>query len=508
MKLASGLKDLGLQPGSKVAVVDYDTHNYLEAYYAIPSMQGVLHTVNIRFPPEQIAYTITHAEDEAILIRDEFLPLFSKAWTGLKTVKHVIVMSESDTLPESTPEGAILEEDLIRNSDKSFRPGEFSENTPATLFYTSGTTGAPKGVWFTHRQLVLHTLSAATALSSSESPVRLESRDVILPLVPMFHVHGWGFPYISGLLGQKYVLVGKYDPERILNLISAEKATWSHMVPAILNMVLHHPSVETHRENLKHWRVVIGGSALPSPLARKAMSFGIKIMAGYGMSETAPILTLGTPAYEEYDLPINEMLETALLKTGLPIPLVDLRVVDSDMVDVQRDGKQIGEIIVRAPWATQGYFKDPQLTSELWAGGWLHTRDLATLDARGHVNIVDRSKDAVKSGGEWISTIQLEDILLRHPALLEAAVIAAQHEEWGERPVAIVVKKSGATITEAELFGHFQESVRSGAIAKFWVPDLIIVQEEALPKTSTGKIDKKPLKEKHGKLLTSSKSKV
>ena len=210
MMLASGLKNLGLHPGSKIAVVDYDTHNYLEAYYAIPSMQAVLHTVNIRFPPEQIAYTINHAEDKAVLVRDEFLPLFAKAWSSLKNVNHVLVMSESGTLPESSPKGAIFVEDLIKNSDRNFRPEEFDENTPATLFYTSGTAGAPKGVRFTHRQLVLHTLSATTALSSSQSPVRLESRDVILPLVPMFHVHGWGFPYVSGMLGQKYVLVGKY----------------------------------------------------------------------------------------------------------------------------------------------------------------------------------------------------------------------------------------------------------------------------------------------------------
>jgi len=259
MQLASGLKNLGVKKGAKIAVVDYDTHNYLEAYYAIPSIEAVLHTVNIRLPPEQIAYTISHAEDEAVLAREDFLPLLVKALPGLKKLKHVIVMSESGNFPKDAPPVSIFFDDLLRSSDPQFRPGEFDENTPATIFYTSGTTGAPKGVWFTHRQLVLHTLSVATALSSSESPVKLESRDVILPLVPMFHVHGWGFPYITGLLGQKYVLVGKYDPERILNLISEEKATWSHMVPTILNMVLHHPSVDSHREGLKHWKVGIGG---------------------------------------------------------------------------------------------------------------------------------------------------------------------------------------------------------------------------------------------------------
>ncbi|MDA4130398.1 MAG: long-chain-fatty-acid--CoA ligase, partial [Thaumarchaeota archaeon] len=468
MQLASGLKNLGVKKGSKVAVIDYDTHNYLEAYYAIPSIEAVLHTVNIRLPPEQIAYTISHAEDEAVLVRDDFLPLLVKALPGLKRLKQVIVMSESGNFPEGAPLGSIFLDDLLKSSDPQFRPGEFDENTPATIFYTSGTTGAPKGVWFTHRQLVLHTLSVATALSSSESPVRLESRDVILPLVPMFHVHGWGFPYITGLLGQKYILVGKYDPERILKLISEEKATWSHMVPTILNMVLHHPSVDSHREGLKHWKVVIGGSALPSELARKAMSFGIRVMTGYGLSETAPILTLGVPTYEEYDLPPSEMLESALLKAGLPVPLVDLRVVDDGMKDVKRDGKQVGELIVRSPWTTKEYYKDAELTSELWKGGWLHTKDLATVDGRGHIKIVDRAKDAVKSGGEWISTIQLEDILLHHPALLEAAVIAVRHEEWGERPVAVVTKKAGTSVSEDQLKEHFQEYVREGKIAKFW----------------------------------------
>jgi fatty-acyl-CoA synthase len=228
------------------------------------------------------------------------------------------------------------------------------------------------------------------------------------------------------------------------------------------------------------------------------MSYGIRIMSGYGLSETAPILTLGQPAFEEYDLPEEEMLESASLKAGIPIPLVELRVVDKDVKDVQRDGKQVGELIVRSPWNTSEYLKDPQLTAELWVGGWLHTKDLATVDARGHIKIADRIKDAVKSGGEWISTIQLEDLLLQHPALLEAAVIAVKNEEWGERPVAIVVRKSGAVVSESELKNHFQKYVVDGKIAKFWVPDFIVIQDDPLPKTSTGKIDKKPLKEKHG----------
>jgi len=497
MRLADGLRNAGIEKGSKVAVVDFDTHNYLEAYYAVPAIQAVLHTVNIRLPPEQIAYTMAHAEDEAVIVRDEFAPLLTKLLPHVKSIKTIVVASESGSMPAGAPAGSVFYDDLLSRSSGNFQPEDFDENSLATLFYTSGTTGMPKGVSFTHRQIVLHTISSCLALASSQSPVRLEARDVILPLVPMFHVHGWGFPYASGLLGQKYVLVGKYDPGKILEMLSAEKATWSHMVPTILNMVLHHPTVESHREALSRWKVVVGGAALPSELARKAMSFGIKIMSGYGLSETAPILTLALPVEQEYDLPPQEMLQKALLKTGMPIPLVDLRIVDCAMKDVPRDGKTIGEIVVRAPWTTKEYYKDPALSQELWAGGWLHTKDLATVDKSGHVKIADRAKDAVKSGGEWISTIELEDILMRHPSVLEAAVIGASDEQWGERPVAIITLKPGSRVDEPDLKNHFHGYVESGHIAKFWVPDRYYVIEEPLPKTSTGKIDKKPLREKY-----------
>ena len=216
MRLAQGLRDAGIRKQSKVAVVDFDTHNYMEAYYAVPAIQSVLHTVNIRLPPEQIAYTMSHAEDEAVIIRDEFVPLLVKLLPQIKTLKTIVVASESGSMPAGAPAGSKFYDDLL--SGGTFQPEDFDENSVATLFYTSGTTGMPKGVWFTHRQLVLHTLSNALALSSSQSPVKLEARDVVLPAVPMFHVHGWGFPYISGLLGQKYVLVGKYDPGRMLEL--------------------------------------------------------------------------------------------------------------------------------------------------------------------------------------------------------------------------------------------------------------------------------------------------
>lgn len=502
MRLAFWLKSAGVRRGDKVAVVDFDTSDYLEAYYAVPSIEAILHTVNIRLPPEQIAETMSQAEDKVVLVRDEFSPLAAKICPHIKSVEKIVVMSDSGTLPSQSPSGSLLYSEILKQSERH-EPEDFSENTPATIFFTSGTTGSPKGVWFTHRQLVLHTLSTVAALSSSESPVKLEAKDVILPLVPMFHVHAWGFPYAAGMLGMKYVLVGKYDPGRILEKLSEEKATWSHMVPTILNLVLHHPSIENYSDALSHWKVVIGGAALPTELARKAMSYGIKVMVGYGLSETAPILTLAVPAEAEYNLPPSEMLEKSLLKTGLPVPLVELRVVDKDMKDVPRDGKTIGEIVVRAPWTTHEYYKDPALTQELWLGGWLHTRDLATIDKSGYVKIADRTKDAVKSGGEWISTIDLEDILIHNPSVLEAAVIGAKQEPWGERPVAIVTAKPGANLSESELRSHMSKFVEEGKITKFWVPDRFVIISEPLPKTSTGKIDKKPLREKYSTILNS-----
>jgi fatty-acyl-CoA synthase len=274
------------------------------------------------------------------------------------------------------------------------------------------------------------------------------------------------------------------------------------MVPTVLNLVLNHPDAGQYKEALSHWKVVIGGAALPKELALAARRLGMTVMAGYGMSETGPVLTLGTPKDEARELPEDELLENVLLQAGLPIPLVEVRVVDQNMKDVPRDGKTLGEIVARAPWMTEGYYKEKERSEALWSGGWLHTGDLAAMDQRGIVMIKDRLKDVVKSGGEWISTLLLEDLLTRHPAVLEAAVIGATDQKWGERPVAVVCLKAGKSATEAELKQHLDRFVDEGRIAKFWLPEKIIIGEEPLPKTSTGKLDKKPLRDKYAGVLT------
>jgi fatty-acyl-CoA synthase len=501
-RLASGLDSLGVKKGSKVAVIDLDTHRYLEAYYAVPMMGAILHTINIRLPPEQISYTMAHAEDDVVLVRDEFLPIAAKVAPSVKSIKKVVAMSDSsfDRPPPKLPDVRDYE-DLLSTSSPHYDFPILDENDPATLFYTSGTTGLPKGVSFTHRQIVLHTLGFVVALGASQGPVKFGSNDVLMPLVPFFHVHSWGVPYSAGLLGQKVVLAGRYEVANILETMAREGVTFSHLVPTVLNMVLSYQQIENYRDALSRWKIVVGGSALPRELALKAMKFGIKVMAGYGLSETAPVLTVATPTQEISNMTEEEMLDKVLLKAGLPIPFVDLRVVDENFTDVPRDNKTFGEIVVRAPWTTKEYTKDPERTSELWSGGWLHTGDIAVVDETGYITIVDRIKDVVKSGGEWVSSIFLEDLLMRHPAVFEAAVIGVKNEKWGERPIGIVSLKKGSNVTERELKEHLMKFVDEGKISKFWVPDSFVMLTEPLPKTGTGKIDKKPLREKYSTMI-------
>ena len=495
--LAAGLASMGVGKGSRVGIVDIDSNRYLEAYYAVPMMGAVLHTVNIRLPPEQVVYTIAHAEDDILMVRDEFMPMVAKALPTLKSVKAVVTMSDSGVAPSSPFPNSRYYEDLVTGS--SFEFPELDENTQATIFYTSGTTGFPKGVTFTHRQLVLHTL--ATAAGLADSPIRLSSLDTIMPLVPFFHVHAWGFPYLAGMWGTKFVIAGRYDPKSILENLQREKVTVSDLVATVLNMVLNHPDANQYRDALSHWKIIIGGGPLPKELALAAKRLGITAMAGYGLSETGPVLTLGAPKDELRELPEDELLDRVLLQAGVPIPLVEVRVVDEDMKDVPRDGKTLGEVVTRAPWTTEGYYKEPDRTEVLWSGGWLHTGDLAAMDERGHLMIRDRLKDVVKSGGEWISTLLLEDLLMRHPAVLEAAVIGAKDKKWGERPVAVVCLKQGMNATEEELKAHLDRFVSQGKIAKFWIPEKILIQQTPIPKTSTGKLDKKPLRVEYTEIL-------
>ena len=494
-RLASGLASLGVEAGSSVAVMDWDTHRYLECYFAVPMMGAILQTVNIRLSPEQILYTLNHAKADVLLIGADFLPVLEAIADKLETVRSFVLMSDAAEPPSAPVKFSAVYEKLLSSAPANFDFPDFDENSQATVFYTTGTTGNPKGVYFSHRQLVLHTLATAAAMGSAACQGRLHREDVYMPLTPMFHVHAWGFPYVATMLGLKQVYPGQYLPDRLLKLIAREDVTFSHCVPTILHMLLHHPLVD--QTDLSRWKVVIGGAAMPKAMAIAAQKRGIDIFTGYGMSETCPILTLAHLTPEMFDLPAEEQAAIRC-KTGVSLPLVQLRVVNEQWRDVVHDGRSSGEIVVRTPWLTQGYLKDHRASEKLWAGGWLHTSDVANIDSRGYVKITDRTKDVIKIGGEWISTLELEDIIAHHPAVAEVAVIGQPDDRWGERPLALVVRREEGEEKTAEkgIMNFVKEYAEKGMISK-QVVLLRVRFVEAIDKTSVGKVNKVALREKY-----------
>ena len=486
-RLASALQQQGVKPGDTVAVMDRDTHRYLEAFFAVPMMGAVLHTVNVRLSPEQILYTINHAEDDVILVNREFLPVLDQIKDRIETVKTYILLDDEGGDTDTAIDLAGEYEALVAQASAQFDFPELDENTRATTFYTTGTTGLPKGVYFSHRQLVLHTFAGRAALTGTGHG-RFNQNDVYMPITPMFHVHAWGVPFVATLLGVKQVYPGRYVPETLLKLLITEKVTFSHCVPTIIQMLLQSEAVKNI--DLSGWKVIIGGSALPKPLAKGALERGIDIYSGYGMSETCPLISLAllTPELEQADLETQADYRT---RTGRPVPMVQWRIVDGDMNDVPHDGKSQGELVLRAPWLTQGYLKDESNSQELWRGGWMHTGDIGVIDADGWLKITDRIKDVIKTGGEWVSSLDLESLILQHDAVRECAVVGVPDEKWGERPVALVVK--GAEVEAQAIIDMVADYAEKGVISRYGIPDRVVFVEE-LPRTSVGKLDKKKMR--------------
>lgn len=492
-KLATMLISQGVKPGDTVAVMDYDSNRYLECYYAVPMIGAVLHMINIRLSPEQLVYTICHAEDDIILVNQDFLPLLEQIKGRLDTVKKFMLLTDSEETP--TPHIPLCGEyeTLLAASEPMVDFPDFDENTRATTFYTTGTTGLPKGVFFSHRQLVLHTLGTLTALATNATQGRFHREDVYMPITPMFHVHAWGIPYMATMLGVKQVYPGKYIPEVLGRLIHNEKVTFSHCVPTILHMLLSEPKCT--KCDFSRWKVIIGGAAMPKAICNAAMDRGIDVFTGYGMSETCPILTLAHLKDEELALD-RDMQLTLRTRTGNPISLVQLRLVDDDGMEVPSDDKTPGALQVRAPWLTRSYLKDENNTKKLWHDGWLNTNDVACRNEKGSIRITDRTKDVIKIGGEWISSLELEDIILQYPGVSEAAVIGKPDLRWGETPLALVVPKPGVTFQEKAIAKHVKSFVDKGLLPK----EAILLKAQfvdAILKTSVGKTNKVAMREKH-----------
>lgn len=503
-KLANVFKELGLEGGETIGVMDYDSHRYLESYFAIPMTGNVLHTVNWRLSPAQILYTINHAADSVLLVNADFFPILEKFAGEMPTVRKIIIMTDGqpagpgggvsgDAGTSAIGSDNVYEEyeTLLAKASDQYEFQDFDEDAVATTFYTTGTVGEPKGVYFTHRQLVLHTMSLASTLGFvAAAACRLTSDDVYMPLTPMFHVHAWGFPFLATLYSLKQIYVGRLEPPMVAQLMAKEKPTISHCVPTILQMVLKCP--EAASLDLSGWKVVVGGAALPKSLARAALERGIDIISGYGMSETCPLIATVRIRPEDKNRDIDWQVE-ARTRTGVPSAFVDLRLMREDGKDANADDKEAGELLLQAPWLTQGYVNDPEKGSALWEGGYLHTGDVATIDGNHILRISDRIKDVIKSGGEWISSIDLENRIGLHGAVAETAVVGMPDVKWGERPYALIVVKPGGDLSVADIKDHIQQYIDNGQISKWAMPEKIEFVG-AIPKTSVGKIDKKKIR--------------
>ncbi|WP_437881473.1 fatty acid--CoA ligase [Pseudomonas sp. LRF_L74] len=489
-RLANVLTQAGVKAGDTVAVMDWDSHRYLECMFAVPMIGAVLHTINIRLSADQILYTMNHADDRLVLVNSEFLPLYNAIQAQLTTVEKTLLLTDGESKQADLPNLLGEYESLLAEASPHYDFPDFDENSVATTFYTTGTTGNPKGVYFTHRQLVLHSLVEASVLGGLDSVRLLGTDDVYMPITPMFHVHAWGIPYAATMMGIKQVYPGRYDPELLVRLWQTEKVTFSHCVPTILQMLLN--AKQGQDVDFAGWKIIIGGSALNRSLYEAAKARGIQLTAAYGMSETCPLISCAH-MNEELKAGSEDERITYRIKAGVPVPLVEAAIVDPDGNFLPADGETLGELVLRAPWLTQGYFREPDKGAELWQGGWLHTGDVATLDDFGFVDIRDRIKDVIKTGGEWLSSLDLEDLISRHGAVREVAVVGIPDPQWGERPFALLVIHQDQSLDAKDLKEHLKPFIEQGLINKWAIPGQIALVTD-IPKTSVGKLDKKRIR--------------
>jgi fatty-acyl-CoA synthase len=487
-RLASGLEGLGIGPGDRVATFARNSARHLELYFGVPGAGAVLHTLNVRLHPDQVAWIADHAGDRVAFVDASLMETFAAVRRGLPALDTVVVMDDDGDGPTAPSDAAY--EDLLRDGDPAFLWPEVQEDEAALLCYTSGTTGRPKGVLYSHRALVLHAFMVNQA-----EVIGLTSSDVVLPVVPMFHANGWGFPHAATLAGAAQVFTGRAgaDPHVVGGLAESCRVTVAAGVPTVWIDLLRH--LETCPHDLSSIRMIkSGGAPLPPSLVQAYEArHGVRMVQGWGMTETSPLAAIASAA----DALPDEERWRALSRGGRPVPGIRTRVVDKRGDDTPWDDAGMGELLVRGNWVAEGYFRgaeDPGTAAAPSPGpsaeGWLRTGDIAVVDATGSIRLTDRTKDLVKSGGEWISTIELESALMGHPAVLESAVVAAPHERWQERPVAFVVLRPGTTATADELLAFL-----APRFPKWWLPDEILFVTE-IPKTSVGKFDKRALRDR------------
>ncbi len=481
-RLAAGLRASGIRPGDRIGTLMWNHSTHLEAYLGIPASGAVLHTLNLRLPPDQLAYVVHHASDRWIIADDVLLPLLAKVRDRIRPERILVVPFSGVPVAEGYGD---YEEFLGQHPPDRDLPAR-NERDAAGLCYTSGTTGRLKGVLYSHRAIVLHSFAEAVGIGLAQS-------DSVLVVVPMFHANAWGLPYTLTLIGARQVLPGTHlDPENLLDLIARERVTLAAGVPSLWFGLVEALEKDPGRWTLEPGlRMVIGGSAVPESMVRRFDRLGIRVIQGYGMTETTPVVSLSIPKAEMRDQD-PERLVALRARQGLPLPFVEVR-LRAEGGDLPWDGKSVGELQVRGPWIARTYFEDPETRGKWSDDGWLRTGDVATIDPEGFIEVVDRLKDLVKSGGEWISSVALENTIVGHPGVREAAVVAVPHPKWGERPVAFVVAREGPPPSEREL-----RDLLEARYPKWWVPDEFRFVA-SLPKTSTGKISKLTLRDEVAK---------
>lgn len=485
-RLSSALEKIGVKRGDKIGTLAWNDHRHLEAYFAIPCMGAVLHTINIRLSLEHLIYIIRNAEDKVLIVDESLLNIVERIKDNIPSVKAYIILTENDELPETTLSNVYHYEKLIADGDENYEyPTDIDENEPAGMCYTSATTGNPKGVLYTHRSIVLH----AMMLGLTDT-MTLSEQDVAMHVVPMFHVNAWGFPFAAVWFGTTQVLPGpNFTPEIIAEFIQSEQVTITAGVPTVWIGLLK--ELETKEYDVSSLRcIVCGGSAAPEGIVRTyEEKFNIPILQAYGATETSPVATVARLKSYQQNLSSEEKYKIRS-KQGIPVPGVELKVIN-EQGEIAPDENNMGEILLRGPWITDSYYNEPEKTAEAIKDGWFYTGDIATVDNEGFVKLVDRTKDLIKSGGEWISSVDLENALMAHDSVFEAAIIGVPHPKWQERPIAVVVLKEDAKgkVTKSELLDSL-----STKFAKWWIPDDIIFTNE-IPKTSVGKFLKRQLRE-------------
>ena len=482
-RLARALARLGVAPSDRIGTLAWNGYRHFELYYAVSGMGAITHTINPRLFRDQLAYIINHAEDNIVFFDLTFVPLVEQLAAVCTGVRHWVAMTDREHLPKANLPGLLCYEDLLAAESDDFDWPEFDENTAAALCYTSGTTGNPKGVLFSHRSSILH----AYAISLPDTKC-LSASSAVLAIVPMFHVNAWGIPYAAPLVGCKLVFPGPaLDGASLYHLLESEAVDSTSAVPTVwMNLIDYMQQNKLRFSTLRH--TTIGGSACPPALIKTlSEDLGVRVMHGWGMTEMSPVGTLNAAKRKHADASAEARFQLSL-KQGRPLYGVDMKIVDGEGRELARDGKSAGSLLVRGPWVLRRYYKDAG--DPLTADGWLPTGDVGTIDADGYLQITDRSKDVIKSGGEWISSIELENIAVGHPAVLEAAVIGVPHAKWTERPLLIVVKRPGAELTRETLLAFYD-----GKIARWCLPDDVVFVEE-LPHTATGKLSKRMLRER------------